>query len=174
MADERLAGSPSKRTSYRAASQDLGVAAVPSPVGADGRLALVARGSGVPGVPGPAYWRWARAPANDRWCAGILGLRIWRGHCAHLPHGPGRAMCPRYGLTSAVARALERRLCEPTGRLPQRAVSALMDVFRPRSRMEQAVFASRLCVDHGRKIAPPCPGYQQPMRQTVGRVAPWS
>lgn len=34
------------------------------------------------------------------------------------PSGPGRAICALCGLMSAAAQALERRPCEPTGRMP--------------------------------------------------------
>lgn len=84
----------------------------------------------------------AGAPHRSRKAAGLLavgsrapgplvrvaiGLRVWRERIVLRPEGFGRAICFRSGLTSAAAQALERRLCEPTGRLPRPVLSALRD-----------------------------------------------
>lgn len=73
------------------------------------------------------YWHLARASGVDRLCGGLVGLRIWHPHLLLLPAGPGRAICPRCGLASAAPHALERRPCEPAGRLPQWVLSTLWD-----------------------------------------------
>lgn len=57
----------------------------------------------------------------DRWCGGIVGLRAWREHVILLANGP------KSGITSAAPLVLERKLCEPTGRLRQPVLSALRD-----------------------------------------------
>lgn len=52
-----------------------------------------------------------------------MGLRVWREHFA--PRPDGSDVGARCGLMSAMAQALERRLCEPPGRLPRWVRSAL-------------------------------------------------
>lgn len=56
---------------------------------------------------------------------GAAGVaRILRPPARWPRRGTLRARC---GLMSVAAKALERRLCEPTGRLPPRELSALRD-----------------------------------------------
>lgn len=82
-------------------------------VGTDAAALLLGRSAAVPGgrsrraAPRGSgawcrwlHWRWARGPGADRWCGGVIGLRVWREHLVLLPGRLGRAVCPRRGLTS--------------------------------------------------------------------------
>lgn len=43
-----------------------------------------------------AYWRWARAPADDRWYGVIVGSHVWRERLLLLPETPGWAILGRH------------------------------------------------------------------------------
>lgn len=43
-----------------------------------------------------SYWRWAPAPP-DRWCGGVIGLRVGRDHFALWPGGPGPGSLRQWG-----------------------------------------------------------------------------